>query len=99
MTSSKIAVVGGGIAGCSAAYALKHKGFEVTLFEKENSLAAGTSGHPLAVFMPRLERSHNPYSDFYLASYLYSLSLYERLEKRIWQHLAPRPGLFSKGRQ
>ncbi|MEE8295799.1 MAG: FAD-dependent 5-carboxymethylaminomethyl-2-thiouridine(34) oxidoreductase MnmC [Sphingomonadales bacterium] len=96
MKKTKIAVIGGGIAGCSVAYALKRKGFEVTLYEKEKSLAAGTSGHPLAVFMPRLERSHNPYSDFYLAAYLFSLSLYERLEKEFGNIWHPARGCFQK---
>lgn len=95
MTSPKIAVVGGGIAGCSAAYSLNRKGFEVTLFEKENRLAAGTSGHPLAVFMPKLERGQNPYSAFYLAAYLYALSLYEGLEAEFGSIWHPTRGFYQ----
>ena len=33
-----VAVIGGGWYGCHVAYTLKERGFNVTLFEKENRL-------------------------------------------------------------
>lgn len=81
---SRIAVVGGGIAGCSAAYALTARGYDVDLFEKENRLAPGTSGHALAVFKPKLQRGYSPYSQFFLSAYLFSLGLYEGLGQEVW---------------
>ena len=37
----KIAIIGGGIAGCGAGIYLKEKGYDVTVFEKKNSLVSG----------------------------------------------------------
>ena len=36
--TTKIAVIGGGIAGCGAAYSLKKSGFHVTLYEARKQL-------------------------------------------------------------
>lgn len=47
-------VVGGGIAGCSTAYALSQRGIRVTLIERHANLAAGASGNPLAALYPKL---------------------------------------------
>ena len=40
-SKAKIAIIGGGVAGCSAALCFAGAGLEVTLFEKENSLISG----------------------------------------------------------
>jgi tRNA 5-methylaminomethyl-2-thiouridine biosynthesis bifunctional protein len=47
-------VIGGGIAGCSTAYALSQRGLSVTLIERHATLAAGASGNPLAALYPKL---------------------------------------------
>merc|ERR1712227_956368 len=41
----RIAVIGGGIYGCHNALMLAKNGFQVTLYEKEDHLFAGASGH------------------------------------------------------
>jgi D-hydroxyproline dehydrogenase subunit beta len=48
--SSEVAVVGGGIAGCTAAHALATRGFKVTLFEQRH-LAYGASGRNLGLLL------------------------------------------------
>jgi tRNA 5-methylaminomethyl-2-thiouridine biosynthesis bifunctional protein len=47
-------VIGGGIAGCSTAYALSQRGIRVTLIERHANIAAGASGNPLAALYPKL---------------------------------------------
>lgn len=47
-------VIGGGIAGCSTAFALANRGISVTLLERQSTLAAGASGNPLAALYPKL---------------------------------------------
>ena len=47
-------VVGGGIAGCSTAFALANRGITVTLLERQAQLASGASGNPLAALYPKL---------------------------------------------
>lgn len=41
----KAIIIGGGFAGCTAAYFLKNKGFDVTIFEASNELGAGIRTH------------------------------------------------------
>ena len=48
--STEVAVVGGGIAGCTAAHALASRGFKVTLFEQRH-LAYGASGRNLGLLL------------------------------------------------
>lgn len=51
----RIAVLGGGIAGVSAAHALAAAGAAVTLFEPAGELMSGASGNAVALVMPRLD--------------------------------------------
>ncbi len=72
-------IIGGGIAGCSMAYALAQRGIKVTLVERNAELASEASGNPLAMLYPRLS-ADNPVSEFALAGYLYSLDLFNHLD-------------------
>jgi tRNA 5-methylaminomethyl-2-thiouridine biosynthesis bifunctional protein len=47
-------VIGGGIAGCSTAYSLAQRGIQVTLIERQTTLASGASGNPVAALYPKL---------------------------------------------
>ena len=52
-SNADVIVIGGGIAGCSAAYFLANEGVKVTLIEKD-SVAAHASGFAFGVLLPRL---------------------------------------------
>lgn len=49
-----IAVLGGGIAGCSAAYALARRGHRVTLIDRQKDVAQETSGNPVGIVYAKI---------------------------------------------
>jgi tRNA 5-methylaminomethyl-2-thiouridine biosynthesis bifunctional protein len=66
-------VVGGGLAGTSAARSLAQRGWRVQLIERHSQLAAEGSGNPQAVLYARLSPAHTLLSRLVLAGYQYSL--------------------------
>lgn len=78
MTAKTAIIIGGGIAGCSTAYALAHRGIMITLLERNEEIASEASGNPLAMLYPRLS-GNDISSEFALAAYRYSLQLYQSL--------------------
>lgn len=79
MTPDSAVVIGGGIAGCSTAYALAQRGVRVSLIERNAHIASEASGNPLAMLYPRLS-GDDVGSEFALAGYLHSLSLFKKLQ-------------------
>jgi tRNA 5-methylaminomethyl-2-thiouridine biosynthesis bifunctional protein len=81
-----VAVIGSGIAGASAAYALKKLGAEPTVFERGSSIACETSGNPVAIFEPRMNRNQDEDGEFHVAAYFHALRLYSALnaENEVW---------------
>lgn len=71
-------IIGGGIAGCSTAYALAQRGIHVTLLERHADFASEASGNTLAMLYPRLSGDDTA-SQFALAGYLHSLQLLSTL--------------------
>jgi tRNA 5-methylaminomethyl-2-thiouridine biosynthesis bifunctional protein len=68
-------VVGGGIAGCSMAYALATRGVAVTLIERAPQLATAASGNPRGILHARFGAGDNALHRFVLAAYGYALGV------------------------
>ncbi len=69
-------VVGGGIAGCTSAAVLAQRGWQVTLLERNNALAAEASGNPQAIIYPKLSLQQSPLSRFNLSALLFASRFY-----------------------
>jgi len=83
-SASRVAVIGGGIAGTSVAAALARRGSQVTLIDRAG-IASGASGNPQAALYVKLAIETNLQSRFYLAALLYTQRWLARLDpQRRW---------------
>ena len=73
--NKKIAIIGSGIAACSAAYAAIQNGAQVEIFESADEIAAGASGNPVAAMYPRFSPNNSPYSFLTAQSYFFAEKL------------------------
>ena len=65
---ARVAVVGAGLAGTSCAYALKRRGIEVRLFDRDG-IAHYASGNPTGLYNPRFSQCRSAESDFFSSGY------------------------------
>lgn len=72
-------VIGGGIAGCSTAYALAKRGITVALIERQTQLAQAASGNPLAMLYPKLSIKPTPVNQLALEGFAFTLGLLKQL--------------------
>ncbi len=72
-------VIGGGIAGCSTAFALSQRGIAVTLIERHAKLAQEASGNPLAMLYPKLNIKPTPANQLALQGFAFTLTLLNQL--------------------
>ncbi|MCB1672777.1 MAG: bifunctional tRNA (5-methylaminomethyl-2-thiouridine)(34)-methyltransferase MnmD/FAD-dependent 5-carboxymethylaminomethyl-2-thiouridine(34) oxidoreductase MnmC, partial [Pseudomonadales bacterium] len=74
-------IIGAGLAGCSTAYSLARKGWQVTLIDAADTIASAASGNPQAVLQPRLAASLDPQSRFYLQAVLFANRQFSGLQQ------------------
>ena len=79
-TGKRVAVIGAGMAGCAVASRLVQRGFNVTVFDKAASLAAGASGNPQAILQCRLAANAAVVARYFLHAFLYARRHYAALE-------------------
>ena len=72
-------MVGGGIAGCASAAALVRRGWDVTLVERHDQLAAEASGNPQGILYPKLSVEDSTLSLFAREALCHALGLYRSL--------------------
>lgn len=80
-----IAVIGAGIAGCSAAHALARRGHRVTLIDRHGRVAPETSGNPSAVVYARMTVEASPFSQFHQHGFCYTRQTITALALKSWQ--------------
>ncbi len=79
-TPSRVAVIGAGLAGCSAAWSFARRGADVTLIERSAQVASGASGNDAAVTMPWMARVPDDRTRLSLAGFAYTRLLVRQLE-------------------
>ncbi len=72
-------VIGAGLAGCSTAYSLAQRGWQITVFDAGQEPASGASGIARLALRCRLFNSHSPEAEFYLQAYLFALRQFKQL--------------------
>src|SRR5690606_6412923 len=73
-----VAVIGAGIAGASAARALRALGLEPLVFEADTP-GAGASGNPAALVTPRLDAGLGPPAALFAQAFARAIQLYEQV--------------------
>ncbi|MCB9983534.1 MAG: FAD-dependent 5-carboxymethylaminomethyl-2-thiouridine(34) oxidoreductase MnmC [Rhodospirillales bacterium] len=81
----KIAILGGGIAGCALAFVLKNAGVTPVVYEASDALASGASGNPYGLYNPRFTAERNPQSDFYISAYAMALRTFAAFSDIGWR--------------
>ncbi|MFT7227564.1 MAG: tRNA 5-methylaminomethyl-2-thiouridine biosynthesis bifunctional protein [Methylophilaceae bacterium] len=78
----KAIVVGGGIAGCSTAYALVKRGIAVTLIERHTAIAQEASGNPVSMLYPKFSAGTNILSTIASHGFTFTLALLKALNSQ-----------------
>lgn len=65
---ARVAIVGAGLAGTSCAYALKRRGIDVSIFDRDG-IACYASGNPIGLYNPRFSQFRSAESDFFSSGY------------------------------
>jgi tRNA 5-methylaminomethyl-2-thiouridine biosynthesis bifunctional protein len=80
----EITVLGAGLAGCSAAYALANKGWRVTVIDRQAAAAQETSGNPAGILYPKLTVDASPMGLFHQHGFCYTRALLEKMRLPSW---------------
>ena len=80
----KVAIIGGGLAGCTLAWTLRQMGQEPVVYEAGPELASGASGNASGLYNPRFSALRGPDADFYSAAYSLALRSFKTLSDIDW---------------
>jgi tRNA 5-methylaminomethyl-2-thiouridine biosynthesis bifunctional protein len=80
----KVAIIGGGLAGCAAAYVLRRAGITPVIYEAGESLATGASGNDLGLYNLRLAAEMSPQAQYYAGGFQAALDIFPSLEGIDW---------------
>lgn len=94
---ARIAIIGAGIGGCSAAAALKRRDFDPVLVDCAGQVGQGASGNPCGLLKPRLTLDQGIHGRFYGLAFLHTLRVMAELEKT-WPDLVIGRGILSVAR-
>ena len=78
-TPGAVAIVGGGLAGCTAANALARRGWQVTLLEQNHQIASQASGNATGITYARLSPHDTAQNRYYIGAYLYACRMIRNL--------------------
>ncbi len=81
---NKAIVLGAGIAGASAAFALARKGYDVTVMERRQELPPGIPLNPFGIIYPRLTLAPSPMGLFNQHGFCYTRRLIKALKISSW---------------
>lgn len=74
-----VAVIGGGLAGCTTARALANRGIRVSLLERNSSIASEASGNAQGMLYTKLSAQLDKANQFHLSSYFFATTFYQQL--------------------
>ncbi len=81
----RIAIIGGGLAGCAAAYVLKQAGLEPVIYEAGAALACGASGNDLGLYNPRISAEYTPEAEYFAVAFAAALETFSHFEDVDWR--------------
>lgn len=74
----RINIIGGGLAGCAAAYILKNNGHEPVIYDAASHLASGASGNDVGLYNPRFAAQLDGPSQYYSSAFFSALDVFAR---------------------
>ncbi|NQZ13899.1 MAG: bifunctional tRNA (5-methylaminomethyl-2-thiouridine)(34)-methyltransferase MnmD/FAD-dependent 5-carboxymethylaminomethyl-2-thiouridine(34) oxidoreductase MnmC [Alphaproteobacteria bacterium] len=83
---TRIAIIGGGLAGTSCAYVLKQYGFEPVIYETSDRLASGASGNEIGLYNPRFTALRGADSEYYSSAYAHVIRMAGHAEAIEYSH-------------
>ncbi len=76
-----VAIIGGGIAGLSCAKALAEKHIDCIIVESGSELAAGASGNPAGIVLPKINTDADAISQYYMSCFESAITCYRELQQ------------------
>lgn len=77
-----VAIIGAGLAGATAAYAMAERGWNVTVIERHKKVASEASGNPQGILFTKLSHQTGMLNLFTLHSYLFAARFYQQLAQQ-----------------